>query len=135
MIRRQITSINQVPEHYRRAYQASQAIGMACLSVETIDGDALIADEMIGFDPDNNMHHTLALLFAAQSTGFIVPVSETETTLAVYCVRIVTSNVDTRVQLGGSRWYAEDHKSNPQRAFRRAIVSAFADYYVQITEQ
>jgi hypothetical protein len=92
------------------------------------------------FDPENATMHMLEALGEVRAYGFAayrqLPVIENGEVLGIenqltyqpQVVRIVSSATDVRVQIGASRWYA-DVSESITTAMRRALVTAFCDYY------
>jgi len=108
------------------SYRAALAVGLVCSMYKVRDETALYADAQM-FDPINRTADALSLLFAAQTDGFITPRGPT-TLRHNLAVRIVYSVTDVRVQIGASRWHAQQD-TNRERALRLAIVDAFSSHH------
>lgn len=123
----------QVPLRYRTAYRSAMAVGLECHLYDSLDGPMLIAgDNQIDFDPTHNTRQALELLHLAQLSGFAALSTNFEIVKRIYVVRLVMSELDTRLQIGASGWYNAEHKPSPERAMRQVIVHAFSDYHEKV---
>jgi hypothetical protein len=105
---------------YKREAKAALAIGW---EVMTTPGAGLTANGAM-FSPRWFDAHAMALVFQAQTNGFVGPTGER----ANFDIRIDLCVTSANVVIGAKR-FTRLVEDNPHNAFRLAILDAFEAYY------